>query len=57
MALPRCAVGLSAVCDCDISWSYSLTIKYLDHEERAYLYESVHEICSYRISAKASNNR
>ena len=26
MALPRGAVGLSAVCDCGISCSYSLTI-------------------------------
>ena len=26
MALPRGAMGLSAVCDCGISWSYSLTI-------------------------------
>ena len=25
-ALPRGATGLSAVCDCGISWSYSLTI-------------------------------
>ena len=25
-ALPRAATGLSAVCDCGISWSYSLTI-------------------------------
>ena len=25
-ALPRGAMGLSAVCDCGISWSYSLTI-------------------------------
>ena len=25
-ALPRCATGLSAVCDCGISWSNSLTI-------------------------------
>ena len=27
-ALPRGATGLSAVCDCGISWSYSLTIYY-----------------------------
>ena len=26
VALPRGAMGLSAVCDCGISWSYSLTI-------------------------------
>ena len=26
VALPRCATGLSAVCDCGISWSYSPTI-------------------------------
>ena len=26
LALPRGAMGLSAVCDCGISWSYSLTI-------------------------------
>ena len=26
MALPRGDVGLSSVCDCGISWSYSLTI-------------------------------
>ena len=26
VALPRGAVGLSVVCDCGISWSYSLTI-------------------------------
>ena len=26
MALPRGAMGLSAICDCSISWSYSLTI-------------------------------
>ena len=26
MALPRGVVGLSAVCDCGITWSYSLTI-------------------------------
>ena len=26
VALPRDAIGLSAVCDSDISWSYSLTI-------------------------------
>ena len=26
MALPRGTIGLSAVCDCGISWSYSLTI-------------------------------
>ena len=26
VALPRGAVGLSAVCDCGISWSCSLTI-------------------------------
>ena len=25
VALPRGAMGLSAVCDCGISWSYSLT--------------------------------
>ena len=25
MALPRDTTGLSAVCDCDITWSYSLT--------------------------------
>ena len=29
-ALPRGATGLSAVCDCGISWSYSFTIKYKD---------------------------
>ena len=28
-ALPRGATGLSAVCDCGISWSYSLTISYM----------------------------
>ena len=27
-ALPRGAKGLSAVCDCGISWSYSITIIY-----------------------------
>ena len=26
VALPRCAIGLSAVCNCGISSSYSLTI-------------------------------
>ena len=26
VALPRGAMGLSAVCDCGISWSYPLTI-------------------------------
>ena len=26
LVLPRCAIDLSAVCDCVISWSYSLTI-------------------------------
>ena len=26
VAFPRGAMGLSAVCDCSISWSYSLTI-------------------------------
>ena len=26
VALPRDAMGLSAVCDCGISWSYSLAI-------------------------------
>ena len=26
VALPRGAMGLSAVCDCGISWSYSLLI-------------------------------
>ena len=26
VALPRCAIGLSTVCDCGISLSYSLTI-------------------------------
>ena len=26
VALPRSVMGLSAVCDCGISWSYSLTI-------------------------------
>ena len=26
VALPRVAMGLSAICDCGISWSYSLTI-------------------------------
>ena len=26
VALPRGAMGLSAVCDCGISWSYSLTM-------------------------------
>ena len=26
VALPQDAIGLSAVCDCGISWSYSLTI-------------------------------
>ena len=26
VGLPRGAMGLSAVCDCGISWSYSLTI-------------------------------
>ena len=26
LAFPRDAIGLSAVCDCGISWSYSLTI-------------------------------
>ena len=26
VALPRGTMGLSAVCDCGISWSYSLTI-------------------------------
>ena len=26
VALPHDVTGLSAVCDCDISWSYSLTI-------------------------------
>ena len=26
VALPRCSMGLSAVCDCGISLSYSLTI-------------------------------
>ena len=31
MALPRGAMGLSAVCDCDISWSYSLTIFYFKY--------------------------
>ena len=25
MAPPQCALGWSAVCDCDNSWSYSLT--------------------------------
>ena len=33
MALPRDAMGLSAVCDCDISGSYSLTnfVAYIGH--------------------------
>ena len=26
LALPHCAMGLSAVCDCGICWSYSLFI-------------------------------
>ena len=30
MALSRGAMGLSAVCDCGISWSYSLTFSDLD---------------------------
>ena len=29
VALPLCAMGLSAVCDCDISRSYSLFLKVL----------------------------
>ena len=29
--LPRGATGLSAVCDCGISWSYSITIFKRDH--------------------------
>ena len=32
-ALPRGATGLSAVCDCGISWSYSLTIFVLSAQE------------------------
>ena len=38
-ALPRGAMGLSAVCDCGISWSYSLTIfaYFLSHLYEFYL--------------------
>ena len=35
MALPRGATGLSAVCDCGISRSYSLTILNTDSKEKA----------------------
>ena len=38
MALPRGAMGLSAVCDCGISWSYSLTFFVLHYK-------------SYRVNA------
>ena len=27
VAFPRCAAGLSEICDYDISWSYSLTFE------------------------------
>ena len=33
VALPRGTVGLSTVCDCGISWSYSLTIFFLSKFE------------------------
>ena len=41
-ALPRGATGLSAVCDCGISWSYSLTIFHVEAfryitEKKSYL--------------------
>ena len=28
LPLPNCVVGWSAVCDCGISWSYSLTFSF-----------------------------
>ena len=30
MPLPHGAVGWSAMCDCDVSWSYSLAFRQLD---------------------------
>ena len=41
LALPRRATGLSAVCDCGISWSYSLFLKY---SETVYKYRVGHTL-------------
>ena len=46
-ALPRGATGLSAVCDCGISWSYSLTI---------YFSISFLPLCTWACMRKAAFN-
>ena len=43
VALPRGAMGLSAVCDCGISWSYSLTI----YEDFVDIFRGHHKIGLY----------
>ena len=42
VAIPLCAMDLSAVCDCDISRSYSLTILGVIHANSDGFDESAH---------------
>ena len=48
VALPRGAIGLSAVCDCDISLSYSLFLT--DHFAVAFVPENI--ALAYAVVAK-----
>ena len=58
VALPHGSMGLSAVCYCGISWSYSLAILVQKHEKIFYLktqgLEHLYLVCSiiYWTSAK-----
>ena len=56
-ALPRGATGLSAVCDCGISWSYSLTI--LDdllNIDNPYFEQMVGQIYSTELQLNKANS-
>ena len=42
LPLPRAAVGWSVVCDCGISWSYSLTFRLMDEKLTTILHSSIY---------------
>ena len=57
-ALPHGATGLSAVCDCGISWSYSFTIFYDQYAERQIMIMVISLLCHlmYGLSSCVLNN-
>ena len=52
MALPRGAVGWSAVCDCGISRTYSLIYVYIDGWLRMGLLPPPREFCRHILSCR-----